>query len=35
MPPEALSKAIQDTPRDAELIELFKTFSGPAPLPAR
>jgi tripartite-type tricarboxylate transporter receptor subunit TctC len=35
MTPEALSKAIQDTPRDAELIELFKTFSGPAPLPAR
>jgi hypothetical protein len=33
--PEELTKAIQDTPRDAELIELFKTFSGPAPLPAR
>jgi tripartite-type tricarboxylate transporter receptor subunit TctC len=33
--PEELTKAIQDTPRDAELIELFKTFSGPAPLPVR
>jgi tripartite-type tricarboxylate transporter receptor subunit TctC len=35
MTPEELTKAIQDTPRDAELIELFKTFSGAAPLPAR
>jgi hypothetical protein len=33
--PEELTRAIQNTPRDAELIELFKTFSGPAPLPAR
>ena len=33
--PEELTKAIQDTPRDPELIELFKTFSGAAPLPAR
>jgi tripartite-type tricarboxylate transporter receptor subunit TctC len=33
--PEALTKAIQETPRDAELIELFKTFSGAAPLPPR
>jgi tripartite-type tricarboxylate transporter receptor subunit TctC len=33
--PEELTRAIQDTPRDAELIELFKTFSGAAPLPAR
>jgi hypothetical protein len=33
--PEELTKAIQNTPRDPELIELFKTFSGPAPLPAR
>jgi tripartite-type tricarboxylate transporter receptor subunit TctC len=33
--PEELTKAIQNTPRDAELIELFKAFSGPAPLPAR
>jgi tripartite-type tricarboxylate transporter receptor subunit TctC len=35
MTPEALTKAIQDTPRDAELIDWFKVFSGPAPLPAR
>ncbi len=33
--PEELAKAIRDTPRDAELIEMFKTLSGPAPLPAR
>lgn len=33
--PEELAKTIRDTPRDAELIELFKTLSGPAPLPAR
>ena len=33
--PEDLTKAIQDTPRDAELIELFKTFSGATPLPMR
>jgi hypothetical protein len=33
--PEDLTKAIQDTPRDAELIELFKTFSGATPLPTR
>ena len=33
--PEELTKAIRDTPRDAELIETFKTLSGPAPLPAR
>jgi tripartite-type tricarboxylate transporter receptor subunit TctC len=33
--PEELTKAIQDTPRDAELIEWFKTFSGSAPLPVR
>jgi hypothetical protein len=35
MMPEELTKAIQDTPRDPELIQLFKAFSGPAPLPAR
>src|SRR5262245_55182858 len=35
MTPEELTKAIQETPRDPELIELFKTLSGPAPLPAR
>ena len=33
--PEELTNAIQETPRDAELIELFKTFSGAAPLPPR
>jgi tripartite-type tricarboxylate transporter receptor subunit TctC len=35
MSPEELTKAIQETPRDPELIELFKTFSGAAPLPPR
>jgi tripartite-type tricarboxylate transporter receptor subunit TctC len=35
MAPEELAKAIRDTPRDTELIGLFKAFSGPAPLPAR
>src|SRR5918992_107562 len=35
MTPEELAKAIRDTPRDPELIELFKVFSGAAPLPAR
>ncbi|MGH7835971.1 MAG: hypothetical protein ACREQK_20165 [Candidatus Binatia bacterium] len=33
--PEELTRAVQNTPRDAELIELFKAFSGPAPLPPR
>jgi tripartite-type tricarboxylate transporter receptor subunit TctC len=33
--PEELTRAIQETPRDAELIDLFKTFSGAAPLPTR
>jgi tripartite-type tricarboxylate transporter receptor subunit TctC len=33
--PEELTRAIQETPRDAELIDLFKIFSGAAPLPAR
>ncbi len=33
--PEELTKAIRDAPRDPELIEMFKTLSGPAPLPAR
>ena len=35
MTPEELTKAIKDTPRDPELIEMFKLFSGGAPLPAR
>ena len=33
--PEELAKTIRDTPRDPELIEMFKTLSGPAPLPTR
>ncbi|HWP59088.1 MAG TPA: hypothetical protein VNL14_14440 [Candidatus Acidoferrales bacterium] len=33
--PEELTKAIQETPRDPELIALFKHFSGAAPLPPR
>jgi tripartite-type tricarboxylate transporter receptor subunit TctC len=33
--PEELAKAIQDTPRDAEVIDFFKLFTGPAPLPPR
>ncbi|HEX2226523.1 MAG TPA: hypothetical protein VHM64_05245, partial [Candidatus Binatia bacterium] len=33
--PEELTKAIQDTPRDPELIEMYKTFAGAAPLPPR
>jgi tripartite-type tricarboxylate transporter receptor subunit TctC len=35
MTPEELTKAIQETPREPELIELFKIFSGAAPLPPR
>ena len=35
MVPEELARAIRETPRDPELIEWFKTFSGSAPLPAR
>jgi tripartite-type tricarboxylate transporter receptor subunit TctC len=35
MTPDELTKTIHDTPRDTELIELFKAFSGAAPLPAR
>jgi hypothetical protein len=35
MAPEELANIIRDPPRDTELIELFKAFSGPAPLPAR
>ena len=33
--PEELTKAIQDTPREAEIIDLYKLFSGAAPLPPR
>jgi tripartite-type tricarboxylate transporter receptor subunit TctC len=35
MAPEDLAKAIRESPRDPELIELFKVFSGAGPLPAR
>ena len=35
MTPDELTKAIRDTPRDPELIEWFKVFSGAGPLPAR
>jgi tripartite-type tricarboxylate transporter receptor subunit TctC len=35
MTPEELAKAIRETPRDPELIDWFKIFSGGAPLPAR
>jgi len=33
--PEELTQAIRDVPRDAEVTEMIKTFSGPGPLPAR
>ncbi len=33
--PEELTKAIRETPRDPELIDMFKTLSGAAPLPPR
>ena len=32
---EALTKVMQETPRDAEIIEMLKKFSGVDPLPAR
>ena len=32
---EALTKVIQETPRDPEIIEMLKKFSGVDPLPAR
>jgi tripartite-type tricarboxylate transporter receptor subunit TctC len=35
MTPEELTKIIAETPRDPELIEWFRAFSGPGPLPAR
>ncbi|MGH7888644.1 MAG: hypothetical protein ACREPG_12310, partial [Candidatus Binatia bacterium] len=35
MTPEELTKVIQETPRDAEIIDLLKKFSGVEPLPAR
>ena len=33
--PEELAKAIKDVPRDPEVIDLLKNFSGAGPLPAR
>ena len=33
--PEDLTKAIRDTPRDVEVVDLLKTLSGPQPLPPR
>jgi len=33
--PEELTKVIQETPRDPEIIELLRKFSGVDPLPAR
>jgi tripartite-type tricarboxylate transporter receptor subunit TctC len=33
--PDELTKAVREMPRDPELIQLFKTLSGAAPLPAR
>src|SRR5215468_71971 len=33
--PEELMKVIKDTPRDAEVIEMLKKFSGVEPLPPR
>lgn len=35
MMPEELVKVIRETPRDAEVIEMLKKFSGPGPLPGR
>jgi tripartite-type tricarboxylate transporter receptor subunit TctC len=35
MMPEELAKAIRETPRDAEVIELLKTLAGAGPLPPR
>ena len=35
MMPEELTKMIRETPRDAEIIDLLKIFTGAGPLPAR
>jgi hypothetical protein len=32
---EELTKVIQETPRDPEIIEMLKKFSGVDPLPSR
>lgn len=33
--PEELTRVIREMPRDAEVTDLLKTFSGAGPLPAR
>jgi hypothetical protein len=33
--PEEFERQLRELPREAEIIDLFKRFSGPAPLPAR
>ena len=33
--PEELAQTVSDTPRDVEITELLKTFSGSGPLPSR
>ena len=33
--PEDLAKAIRDMPRDLEVVDLLKNFSGAGPLPPR
>jgi hypothetical protein len=33
--PEELTKMIRETPRDAEIIDLLKIFTGAGPLPPR
>ena len=33
--PEVMAKVVQETPRDAEVIETLKKLSGAGPLPAR
>jgi hypothetical protein len=33
--PEDLVKAIRDMPRDLEVVDLLKNFSGAGPLPPR
>jgi tripartite-type tricarboxylate transporter receptor subunit TctC len=33
--PEDLARAIRDVPRDTEITDMLKTFSGPGPLPLR
>ncbi len=35
MMPEELTKMIRETPRDPEIIDLLKIFTGAGPLPVR